>query len=348
MYSSYVQMLLAGKKNELCDLLRAKPNDREFLKLLDTVLNAEMADELYKLSEWLVKNCEKLALNQDQLDQSLCIAVKRWRNDAIIQFLVLGANPNQEVVEDRNILDVCMNRINHSYSLEKKDIEESIKKLKSCGGKTFLESRLDTAFSGSVFFDLIPTYERWSTKALTEIAEMDDSSQQVWFQLLTHCNTKAKKPSDAWLKKSNSYIDQLGGAAFTSCASRWLIEANEPRKTLLFGDLSDAPYYLASDSTKESFDLWKLTDTSSFILKGLVWALLSINAKGAIDIISDISRSMYQPHLLLGSRDTKLASACFKALLSTDTGKQAAIALIDQTEHKPAIKKMKAILTKNN
>jgi len=348
MYPYYAELLLKGNENELKEkLLALKEKDDGFIiPILASILNCEMADEQYKLSLWIIDNRDLFPENQDLLDECLKLSVKQWRTDSAISFLEAGANPNQEVIEERNILDVCLNRTDHFYSLERTDLENLVNSLQDKGAQTFLEQKYHLEIDQRKIFETICTYDSWASIALSDISGMSSSEQGAWCKVIDHCHTKSKAPSVTWKKKLDQMIGEIGAAKFEKNISNWLLSSLEQRKSLIFGDLDNSPYYIASDSIKESYNLWKIKDSTSFILKGFVWAIVHTNPSTAANILPKVILSMFQPHFLLGSRDVKLAGATFEALLSSSNGKKVAEEIISQTDHKPAIKKMNTIFAK--
>ncbi|XOB93802.1 hypothetical protein ACMC9M_06160 [Pseudomonadota bacterium 24LQ007] len=348
MYSYYADLLANGNENELHEKLLAKlsEGDSFIIPFLEYILYCEMADKHYKLSLWFINHPDLFPESQELLDECLKLSIRIWRTDASVKFLEAGADPNKELIEERNILDVCENRADHFYSLEKTDLDELVRLLRKKGALSFLEQKYKSKISQGDIFETVCTYDSWAKIALADISEMDKGDQEVWCAVVEHCHSKSKSPSFSWKKKLDKFVDIIGAGRFESTIIKWLLSSIKPRKTLIYGDLESSPYYLASDSIKESFDLWKLSDSSSFILKGFAWSLAHVNPYSAAKILPEVIQSMYQPHYLLGSRDMKLAGAIFEVFLSCPEGKERAEEIIVQTEYKPAIKKMKAILSK--
>ena len=348
MYSYYAGLLANGNENELHDKLLAKlvEADSFIVPFLEYILYCEIADEHHKLSLWFINHPELFPESQELLDECLKLSIRLWRTDAAIKFLEAGADPNKELLEERNILDVCKNRTDHFYSLEKTDLDELVRVLRKKGALSFFEQKYQSEISHNDIFETICTYDSWAKIALVDISEMEKKDQEVWCAVIEHCHSKSKSPSASWKKKLDQFVDIIGKDRFENTIIKWVISSIKPRKTLVYGDLESSPYYLSSDSIKESFDLWKLNESSSSILKGFSWSLVHVNSYSACEILPEVIHSMFQPHDLLGSRDGKLAGAIFEALLSCPEGKAIANEIIVQTEHKPAIKKMKAILSK--
>lgn len=348
MYSNYADLLASGNENELHEKLLAKlaEGDSFIIPFLEYILYCEMADKHHKLSLWFINHPDLFPENQELLDECLKLSIRLWRTDAAIKFLEAGADPNKELIEERNVLDVCENRADHSFSLDKTDIDELVRSLRKKGALSFLEQKYQTKISKNDIFKTICTYDSWAKISLADISEMNERDQEVWCAVIEHCHSKSKSPSVSWKKKLDQLIDIIDADRFESTLAKWLLSSIKPRKTLIYGDLESSPYYLASDSIKESFDLWKLNDSSTFILKGFAWSLAHVNPYSAAKVLPEVIQSMYQPHYLLGSRDMKLASAIFEVLLSCPEGKERADEIIVKTEHKPAIKKMKSILSK--
>lgn len=335
------------REEELTQYVLNKINDSPsyIFPILAWSLFTEAASDLFKLSCWMLNQESFFPSDKQLLDFGLRLSVVTWRTDALEKFLSLGANPNQQVIPQRNIYDVCLNRSQHSYySEDTKEVVDAVTALEEHNAKAFLLEKYEVKIPCFDILKTISIHDAWWTLFFTTIESDDESVQQLWCTLVSQCVNKAKKPSQKWLKETGLLVESIGKAQFVDRAISLLCEAKRPRATLIYGDLDGGPYYKASDSLKESFDLWKITQSSSLILKCLTWLLMKIDEKKAIATVFELCKAMYEKYELLGIRDVKLANACFECLVVSDEGIKLAKSLFDETTHKPTLNKMKTIL----
>ena len=317
-----------------------------FPTILDWTLYCEVAQAAHGLSLWLLEQDELIPSDKQSLDLFLRIAVITWRTDAIEQFLILGADPNQEVIPERNILDVCVNRTQHAYSCDKQELISAAEIVKQFGGKFYFQEKYDGVLSCDKQYEVLTPYDAWCGEALSDLSNLNEPERANWCELISHCCVKAKQPSKAWIAKANKILNDIGDISPVESVRKWLSLACEPRKTLIYGDLRHGPYYKQSDSIHETYDVWRLANNNGQILKGFVWLLSEFDAEASVDTIAQVTEAMYKKYKLLGIRDTKLANASFEALLRTSAGRKIARQQLEDAINPPAKKKMKAIFHK--
>lgn len=329
------------------ELLRRQAEDPWTLHgVLDRALFEERAHAGFAMSEWMLANPKVLPSDADGIDLGLRQSVFRWRTDGIRAFLDLGADPNQVLVAERTALDVCVNRTAWFFSESKDSLEDAVAALRGAGGRGYLEHTLGNRVGDHRVFALLDGFDAWPKKLVNDLAELDAEDQNKWTDLVSHCSVKAKAPSMKWTKQLTTLLDGVDRDRLFDALVGWIELAREPRLSLIYGDLEGGPYYLASDSLKESQDLWGVSKKNAMVLKGLVWTLAAFGSAQARDAIAGLATAMYRAHYLLGVRETTLANACFETLLGLSGGGEAAQAVVDATEGKVARKKMAALLNK--
>ncbi len=298
-----------------------------------------------QLGLWVLKSSHLLPSLQKNIDFGFRVAVYSWSTEALRTFLQLGANPNQCLLPERNALDICLNRIDHFYSRDKEELFEAVELLRSNGAMPYWQERFPSEKAYHNFFDDLRFYDSWVTSLIALLEKLDTESIDTWVALIEHSNTKVKKPSKAWIKKAKSLLLTLESKRPIESIIEFLRTSMNQRKSLIYGDICELGYHdQASDSIKESFDLWKLTESSRNILKSFIWILHENNAPDLPIVLSEVARNMYHNHYLLGIRDPVLANVCFEYLISTEAGIKLAKEILTETKHKPAIKKMTSIL----
>ncbi|WP_444912320.1 hypothetical protein [Microbulbifer sp. PAAF003] len=340
--------LKQGREQELIEYITKKIAEKPsyILSILDWSLDACVPD-MGHLSRWIFTQDSFFPINKNLLNFGLRLSVAKWSSDGIKKFLSLGACPNQEVIPERNLYDICLNRSHHIYRYHFRDnadvVTDAIQILDEYNAKRYLIEKYETTIPCLNTLNSISIHDSWCEVFIKSIIHDDDRTQNLWCSLLNKCLNKAKKPSKKWLKDCKELVESIGVNSFSERAKLILKESHNSRRTMIYGK----PEGLSSDSTKESFDLWKITESSSYILKSLMWLLMHINTKDSIETVFETCKVMYQTHYLLGIRDIKLAGACFSSLLDSEKGLTLAQSLFDEATHKPTINKMKILFNAN-
>ncbi|WP_137226815.1 hypothetical protein [Shewanella sp. MEBiC00475] len=345
------KLALALKQGREKDLIKhitetVAVNPKYVLSILDWSFLSGSTD-LHELSCWILTQDNCLPTDSDLLNFGIRLSVERWRADGIKKFLSLGANPNQEILPRRNIYDVCLNRSHHAFYFDDNVVTDAIDALNAYQARAYLIEKYEGSISCLDTLKPISTHDSWCELFFKSIEQDDENTQMLWCNLINKCVNKAKKPSKKWLKDCLEIVDSIGVSLFGERAQSFIIESHNQRDTLIYGELEGGPYYKGSASTNESFDLWKISESSSYILKSIMWLLMNVNHKGCIEVVYETCKVMYQTHELLGIRDVKLANACFTALLESENGAKFAKSLFDETTHKPTLNKMKVLLNLN-
>lgn len=333
---------LAGLKKHISN--KCAEDERYIFGLLCGSLYVERAHDAYPLSEWLLQQPELLPVEQSRLDQCFCIAIYTWRSDAIEIFLALGANPNQPILPKRYALDICLNRTEHDYSCEKSELDDAVASLRRYSAKTYIEHKYEQSLHCWDIFGDLASYDDWVELMVEDLAALTPIEQSHWQLIIKHAVSNAKTASKGWKREQQKNAAGLDQLKSVSLLEKWLRSACQPRSSLVFGDLRDGPYYKKSDSTHNSFDVWRLAAKNSLVLNGLLWTLADIDPHRGQEVALELVQSMYAKLPELGIRDVSLANASFAVLLETEVGRNMALALAEQTENPTAKKKMKAML----
>jgi hypothetical protein len=326
-----------GKEDDLLKYLNYKlaKDDTYILSIIEIALRYE-GSKYYKLSCWLLENECGLSREQGFLDFCLRLAVNSWRGDTLETFLRLGANPNQELLPQRTIYDVILNRTQHSY-LTCNTRVEIVPLLKKYNAKSYLFHKFEDQVPCLNIIESISFHDSWCKPFLESISLETEDKQIHWCNLLIKCLNKSKKPTKKWLKETLELVEVIGPDSFLKIATIVIKESCNSRATLIYGDI-DGDY--GSYSLYESYDLWKITESSSFILKSFIWLLFEVNRQESIKEVSLTCKAMFQNHSAIGIRDVKLANAAYASLLECPEGIELAKKLVKCTSHKPTIRKM--------
>jgi len=323
-----------------------KRNDEFILNILEWLLLAESGTHL-ALSKWVLENETCFSSDQKFLDFCIRLSVFNWRTDGITVFLKLGANPNQEILPGRFIYDVCLNRTQHFYNSNyPTELDEAITAITEYGGVSYLEYNYRDRIPNISRLRDISMHDSWCEIFLEKISIFDVGIQNNYINFMLLMLNKSSKPSKKWISNCLEVIDGLGSKKVLDLITVILKYSMEPRLTLVYGDMEGLPHYRSSDSVKESFDLYKITNSSSFILKNIVRICSHLDYQVDSSLLEDFCENMYTKHFLLGIRNMKVADTCFEEILKNNDGVLKFKELINRSNNPLAVKKMKVLFEK--
>jgi hypothetical protein len=340
----YEKLINTGKKKELTTLIEQKLNDDPYYSY--HILKTCLVSEGYysSLSSWLLKQPNLLPSNQKTKDLLLCWLVYNWNFEGIETLLQMGANPNQEVMEGRNLLDICANRADFGCY---KELAETVTLLKQYKAVSYLQGQFASQITQPELFEALDSYDCWPVEVITDLSLLSAQEQNQWLDIILHCQSNANKPSKAWLKKAEKLLEPSVRNKQISTIKKWIVTACELRLSLYFCEIDGNPFYLRYSASQIEFDTCSITAKNGRILKGFCWLLAAFDKKDGSSVLCVLAKEMYTKYPIKGIRDTKTANAAYEALLLVNEGFDLAMNLYKNTGHKPSLKKMKACLDKH-
>lgn len=310
--------------------------------LIGTEWNEEGISEDF--SRWVIQQEEFFPKSQDLLDLGLRTSMFKWRPDGVELFAKLGAEPNQEVLDEVTLLDLAVARNDFGYHCNEQDeLERTIEALSSVGGKHYLELAYKEKIACHSIFSHLPLHDSWAEIVLSEMASLDLPTLELYSKLLSACLNKAKNPSKKWWDSTMQIIDEIGQPLFIDYLNTWLLEACKPRKSHVYGyEGSGHVYRYSYMSENLDAEIWKVSDKSGAQLKSLLWLTQLMKDKDRIPLLHSFSESMFTTYRNRGIRDPKLASQSFSLMIQLPEGKQRGLEMLEQCNHKPSIKRMNA------
>lgn len=348
------QLHLDGKnqlfKEEMISLLDANPNF-----LASIVATCAGSDNKYRdIKLWVLDNKFGFEDAQEFKDKGLLVGVFYWDPVVIQTFVDLGANAQQEPISGRSLHDICFFRTTKSYNgglyphiPADEELQYSLSSIERGGGEPSLYRRYKAKIHGLDKIKNLGLVDAWWGTLFQSMVSLADNNQSAVCDLIVHCFNKSKKPSNAWLKKAEAILDDIGRDQFAALAVGALSAASELRDNLVYGTTGALPYYFDSDTMKESHNVASITESSSFILKSLAWLLMKVDEERYLNDVSSLCEAMFLSYFNLGIRDVKLATALFALLLTTENGRTVAEGMLEKAECAPALKKMNALLNKS-
>lgn len=179
--------------------------------------------------------------------------------------------------------------------------------------------------------------EPWADAAIDALQRMEQQNTSAtprddWQRLLNHAITAAaSKPSGTWLKTASQFIDAIRRDAFCEKMTAWLplVGTPGPGKPMR-GWAGDAP-----------LDPTVLAEHNADILKGLVWAIATIDSPQMAHLLGDLAEVCFKKIPVHGARCPKVANACLIALsMMKNPDAVAQISRIQTKAKKPSARKM--------
>ncbi|MCA9195954.1 MAG: DUF4132 domain-containing protein, partial [Planctomycetales bacterium] len=160
--------------------------------------------------------------------------------------------------------------------------------------------------SGETSFDL-HTGEAWTDAMLVELGELPDTSRRHWHAFLNHCRSaKSSKPSQRFLKQSQTHLEAVGRAEFTNVVIAALQAIGQPGKPQRCNCAGHVQYREATE----------IHDTHVDLFRGLVWTTSLIDDSTLIGEVGDAAERCFQKIREVGPRSPKIGNACLIALSS--------------------------------
>lgn len=143
--------------------------------------------------------------------------------------------------------------------------------------------------------------EPWGDAVLAEVAEMPSEEMGAWAKLLAHAaSATAAKPSKKWMDAALALVDPIGRDAFGARLKSW------------FRLFADTPV-LRGDTWQESARMQGLQTDNAIVVKGLVWASVSLGVE-IVKPLGDLALISLKKIPDVGPKSEKVGNACIVAL----------------------------------
>ena len=147
--------------------------------------------------------------------------------------------------------------------------------------------------------------EAWADQALRDLDGLDEPLRRAWSALLVHMpDVRGGKPNAKWIKRARELLAAVGPREFDVRVRQWFALVDKRPET----EMHAARWERDPNVT--------LTEDSSDVIKGLVWAstLIEGDCKEMARSLGALALSAYRKVPGIGPRAPKVGNACVNAL----------------------------------
>lgn len=177
---------------------------------------------------------------------------------------------------------------------------------------------------------VVQSGEAWSDACLAGLTAMNRNECSAWLDLLRHCSkAESSKPTQRWMVKANSLVEDLGREKFKSSVLPWFDLVAKPRSIHRESQHAHSP----------DPDLL-ITEHNATVLRGLVWCCTGWQDVEVSRALSTLAEVCFKKVRWLGPRCPRVGNACLYSLSTTSSEDAAAqLSRLDSTVKQPTAKK---------